>query len=144
MRRVWIPKPGSKKGRPLGVPTVRDRVVQRAVLNVIELIFEREFSDHSYGFRPGRGCAAALERVMELLEAGHTHVVDADIRSYFDTIDHDILMARVQQRIADGRVIELLRLFLQQEVMDSMSSWTPEEGTPQGAVIRWFATLTTS
>jgi RNA-directed DNA polymerase len=133
--RVQIPKPGSKETRPLGIPTVRDRVVQTAVRNVLEPIFEREFAEHSYGFRPGRGCKDALRRVDALLKAGYTSVVDADLKSYFDTIDHDRLMALVERRVTDGKVLELLRMFLEQKVMEDLQSWTPEKGTPQGAVI---------
>lgn len=135
VKRVQIPKPGSKETRPLGIPTVRDRVVQTAVRNVLEPIFEREFAGHSYGFRPGRGCKDALRRVDELLKSGFTWVVDADLKSYFDTIDHDRLMALVERRVSDGKVLSLLRMFLEQGVMEDLQSWTPEKGTPQGAVI---------
>src|SRR5271166_2018962 len=89
IRRHYIPKPGSKEMRPLGIPTIRDRVVQTALLNVLEPIFERDFAEHSYGFRPRRGCKDALRRVTELLEQGFTYIVDADLKSYFDTIPHD-------------------------------------------------------
>jgi len=85
IRRVHIPKPGTNEKRPLGIPTVRDRVVQAALVNVIEPIFERDFAEHSYGFRPGRGCKDALRRVDELLKQGHVYVVDADLKGYFDT-----------------------------------------------------------
>lgn len=135
IRRVWIPKPGSLEKRPLGIPTVRDRVVQGALRNVLEPIFEREFAAHSYGFRPGKGTKDALRRVSALLEAGYTHVVDADLRSYYDTIPHQGLLARVEAKVSDGRVLDLVRAFLDQEVMVGMEHWTPEEGTPQGAVI---------
>ena len=93
IRRKHIPKPGSRETRPLGIPTVRDRVVQTALRNVLEPIFERDFAEQSYGFRPQRGCKDALVRVDELLENGYTHVVDADLKSYFDTIPHGRLMA---------------------------------------------------
>ena len=92
IRRVHIPKPGTNETRPLGIPTVRDRVVQAAVVNVIEPIFERDFAEHSYGFRPGRGCKDALRRVDALLFRGYVHVVDADLKGYFDSIPHDHLM----------------------------------------------------
>lgn len=135
VRRVWIPKPGSREDRPLGIPTVRDRVAQTALRNVMEPIFEVEFAAHSYGFRPGRGCQDALRRVEQLLRAGYTFVVDADLKSYFDTIPHAALRERVAAKIADGRVLALLDAFLQQEVMSTLGTTTPEAGTPQGAVI---------
>ena len=135
IRRTWIDKPGSREQRPLGIPTVRDRVVQTAVRMVLEPIFERTFAAQSYGFRPFRGCKDALRRVDSLLASGYTWVVDADLRHYFDTIPHPALMQRVQERVADGRVLALLEAFLTQHVLDALSTWTPEEGTPQGAVI---------
>lgn len=135
VRRHWIPKPGSTDKRPLGIPTVRDRVAQTALRHVLEPIFEKDFAAHSYGFRPGRGCKDALRRVQELLEAGYTHVVDADLKSYFDTIPHERLLERIRGKIADGRVLALLAAYLHQGVLDGLAQWTPEEGTPQGAVI---------
>jgi RNA-directed DNA polymerase len=135
IRRHYIPKPGSKEKRPLGIPTVRDRVVQTAALMALEPIFEHEFAEHSYGFRPGRGCKDALRRVDKLLKAGHTYVVDADLKSYFDTIPHDRLMALVGQKVSDGRVLSLIESFLKQGVLDGLREWTPEEGSPQGGVI---------
>jgi RNA-directed DNA polymerase len=135
IRRHYIPKPGSKEKRPLGIPTVRDRVVQTAVLNALEPIFEREFAEHSYGFRPGRGCKDALRRVDQLLKAGYTYVVDADLKSYFDTIPHDRLLALVAQKVSDGRVLSLIEAFLKQGVLDGLREWTPEEGSPQGGCI---------
>ena len=135
IRRHYIPKPGSQERRPLGIPTVRDRVVQTALRKVLEPIFERDFAEHSYGFRPGRGCKDALRRVDELLKTGYTHIVDADLKSYFDTIPHDRLMALVGQKVADGRVLSLIEAFLKQGVLDGLHEWTPEMGSPQGAVI---------
>jgi RNA-directed DNA polymerase len=135
VRRVWIPKPGSTQQRPLGIPTVRDRVVQTALTMAVEPIFEREFAPHSYGFRPGRGCKDALRRVQELLDRGKTWVVDADLKSYFDTIPHGPLLARVRGKIADGSLLSLIEAYLGQQVMEATGSWTPEEGTPQGAVL---------
>jgi RNA-directed DNA polymerase len=135
VRRVMIPKPGSSEKRPLGIPTVRDRVVQKAMLATIEPIFEREFAEQSYGFRPGRGCKRALRRVEQLLRAGYTWVVDADLQKYFDTIRHEVLMQLVAERIADGRVLKLIEKYLQQGVLENMREWQPETGTPQGAVI---------
>jgi RNA-directed DNA polymerase len=135
VRRHWIAKPGSSEKRPLGIPTVRDRVVETALRNVMEPIFERDFAEHSYGFRPRRGCRDALRRVNRLLKAGNTWVVDADLRSYFDTIPKQKLRERVAEKVADSRVLELVEAMLQQEVMDGLKHWTPEAGTPQGAVI---------
>jgi RNA-directed DNA polymerase len=135
VRRHWIPKPGSTEKRPLGIPTVRDRVVQTALRNVLEPIFERDFATHSYGFRPGRGCKDALRRVDQLVKDGYVHVVDADLKSYFDTIPQDRLMDLIRRKVADSRVLGLIESFLKQGVLDGMSQWTPEEGTPQGAVI---------
>jgi len=135
IRRVWIPKPGSREKRPLGIPTVRDRVVQTAMRNVIEPIFECDFAEHSYGFRPGRGCRGALSRVWRLLKSGRVYVVDADLKSYFDTIPRRRLLEMVCAKITDGRVAELLKAYLNQNVMEGMNEWSPEDGTPQGAVI---------
>lgn len=136
VRRVWIEKPGSRDKRPLGIPTIRDRIVQTALLYVMEPIFEHSFHEHSYGFRPGRNARQAVDRVEELLEAGHTWVVDADIKGYFDNIPQDQLLALVKVKIADSRILNLLEKFLKQGVMESMKQWNPTEaGTPQGAVI---------
>jgi len=138
VRRVYIPKPGSSEKRPLGIPTVTDRVVQTATKMVIEPIFEREFAEHSYGFRPGRSCRDALRRVEELLQSGCVHVVDVDIKGYFDSIPHQRLMELVGERIADGRVLALIESFLKQGIMEQTGEIEPEdrgEGTPQGGVI---------
>ena len=135
VRRVWIDKPGSKEKRPLGIPTVRDRVAQTALRNVLEPIFERDFAEQSYGFRPQRSTKQALRKVVALLKAGYTQVVDADLKNYFDTIPHQPLLKRVEEKVSDGRVLKLLATYLEQGVMEGMASWTPETGTPQGAVI---------
>lgn len=135
LRREWIPKPGSSEKRPLGIPTVRDRVVQSAMRAVLEPIFERIFAAHSYGFRPGRGCKDALRRVNHLLREGYNWVVDADLKSYFDTIPFEPLLARVKEQVADGAVLALIEAYLHQGVLDAMKWWQPEAGTPQGAVI---------
>src|SRR6266566_2179730 len=135
IRRHYIPKPGSQEKRPLGIPTVRDRVVQTALRLVLEPIFEREFAEHSYGFRPHRGCKDALRRVEELLKAGYTSIVDADLKSYFDTIPHDRLLALVSEKVSDGKVLTLTEAFLKQGVLDGLREWTPEMGSPQGAVV---------
>jgi len=135
VRRVNIPKPGTKETRPLGIPTVRDRVVQGAVRHVLEPIFERQFAEHSYGFRPGRGCKDALRRVDRLLKEGYRYVVDVDIKSYFDTIPHDPLLGEVRKHVADSRVLGLLKAFLKAGILDGLRRWTPEGGAPQGAVL---------
>src|SRR6266480_762639 len=135
VRRHWIAKPGSNEQRPLGIPTVRSRVVETALRKVLEPIFERDFAEHSYGFRPRRGCKDALRRVDHLLKAGNTWVVDADLQSYFDTIPKQKLLRQVAEKVADSRVLELVEAMLQTEVMEGLEHWTPVAGTPQGAVI---------
>jgi RNA-directed DNA polymerase len=135
IRRHYIPKLGSRELRPLGIPTIQDRVVQTALRMVLEPIFERDFAAQSYGFRPGIGCKDALRRVDELLKAGYVHIVDADLKSYFDTIPKDRLMALVAGKVADGRVLALVEAFLGQSVLEDTREWVPEQGTPQGAVI---------
>jgi RNA-directed DNA polymerase len=135
IRRCHIPKPGSNETRPLGIPTVQDRVVQGALRHVLEPIFEKDFHQHSYGFRPGKGCKDALRRVQELLDDGYRYVVDADLKGYFDTIPHDQLMQRVREKIADGRVLKLIESFLTQGVLEGLEQWIPSAGAPQGAVL---------
>lgn len=135
VRRVYIPKPGRKEPRPLGIPTVKDRIVQTALRNVLEPIFEKKFVEDSYGFRPQRSPMDALRRVQGLLNEGYQWVVDADIEKYFDTIDHEVLMEEVQREVSDGRVLDLIRSYLKQSITDELKRWEPEGGTPQGAVI---------
>ena len=135
VRRTYIPKVGSPEKRPLGIPTIIDRIVQTALRNVIEPIFEQEFDPCSYGFRPKRGCHDALGEIERLLAAGYLHVVDVDLRKYFDSIPHQGLMNEVAKRIADGRVLDLIEAYLHQGILEEMKLWTPEQGTPQGAVI---------
>jgi RNA-directed DNA polymerase len=136
VKRVWIDKPGSKEKRPLGIPVVRDRVVQTALLYVLEPIFERDFAEHSYGFRPQRRAQQAVERVEQLLREGKVWVVDVDFKGYFDSIPQDPLEGLLAAKVADRRVLELVRQYLQQGVMETAQGWRPtEQGTPQGAVI---------
>lgn len=135
IRRVAIPKPGTNETRPLGIPTVRDRVVQNALRHVLEPILERQFAEHSYGFRPTRGCKDALRRVDRLIKTGYKYTVDVDLKSYFDTIPHDRLIRELRQYVADNSVIELVEKFLQAAVWDGLEHWTPVAGAPQGAII---------
>ena len=135
VRRRWIPKPGTTKKRPLGIPTVRDRIVQTALRHVLEPIWEAKFAEQSYGFRPGRGCKDALRRVQALLRSGSTWVVDADIQSYYDSIDHVRLLSEVTKEVVDSKVLGLIKALLGQPVMEDTAKWTPEEGIPQGSTI---------
>jgi RNA-directed DNA polymerase len=135
IRRTLIDKPGSKEKRPLGIPTVRDRVVQGAVRHVLEPIFEKEFAEHSYGFRPNRGCKPALARVDALIKKGYRYTVDIDLKAYFDTIPHDKLLEKVRKRVQDGRVLGLIEAFLKACILYGMQSWNPVMGAPQGAVL---------
>lgn len=135
IKRVHIPKPGTHETRPLGIPTVRDRVVQNALRHVLEPILERQFAEHSYGFRPNRGCKDALRRVDRLVKAGYKYTVDVDLKSYFDTIPHDRLVKELRKHVADNSVIELVEKFLRADVLDGLEHWTPTAGAPQGAII---------
>jgi RNA-directed DNA polymerase len=135
LRRIYIPKPGSSEKRPISIPTVRDRVVQGAVKNVIEPIFERTFADTSFGFRPNRNAKQALKRVEKQLNQGLHIAIDCDIKSYFDTIPHEKLIGKVKEKITDSKVINLVEQMLEQGIMESHREWTPTQGTPQGGVV---------
>lgn len=134
VRRVYIAKSVTKK-RPLGIPVVKDRIVQTALKMVLEPIYEREFLPMSYGFRPGRGCKDALREVDELVRGGKTWYVDADICSYFDSIPHEALMGSLAEKVSDGRVLKLMEGFLKADIMEGLDRWTPIQGSPQGAVM---------
>lgn len=134
IKRTFIAKPGKSERRPLGIPTVRDRIAQTALRHVIEPIFELGFAEHSYGFRPGRGCKDALRRVHHLLKSGRGYVVDADIRRCFECIPHNPLLRRIEERVADRNVLELIRRFLKQRVMLEETEEL-EYGTPQGGAL---------
>ena len=134
VRRVYIDKAGSKEQRPLGVPTVRDRVVQTAVRRCWNRFSTSRFRRTATVFG-ALGCHHALERVEELLAAGCVYVVDADLKSYFDTISKSRLISHLRGKVSDSRVLRLVEMFLEQGVMDGLREWTPETGTPQGAVL---------
>ena len=131
VRGVEIPKPGGGK-RPLGIPTAVDRMVQQGILQVLTPILEREFSDSSYGFRPGRSAHQAIHKACEYVKDGYIFVVDTDLEKFFDRVNHDVLMARAARYIKDKRLLKLLRAFLKAGLMQNGVVHTRKEGTPQG------------
>ncbi|MCH9034732.1 MAG: group II intron reverse transcriptase/maturase [Planctomycetes bacterium] len=132
VRKVEIPKPGGKGVRMLGIPTTLDRLIQQALLQVMQPMFDPTFSDHSFGFRPGRSAHQALDRAKEHIAAGHRWVVDMDLEKFFDRVNHDVLMSRLARRIEDKRILRLVRRYLQAGMMAGGIVSPRSEGTPQG------------
>jgi RNA-directed DNA polymerase len=132
VRKVEIPKPGGKGMRQLGIPTVMDRLIQQALLQVLEPVFDPGFSNHSYGFRPGRSAQQAVHRARSYVAEGRRWVVDMDLEKFFDRVNHDILMSRVARKVRDKRVLQLIRRFLQAGIMADGLVSQRTEGTPQG------------
>jgi len=134
VRKVEIPKPGGGK-RMLGIPTVLDRLIQQALLQVLSPLYDPTFSDASFGFRPGRSAHQALDRAKEHVAAGYRWVVDMDLEKFFDRVNHDVLMSRLARRVKDKRILKLIRVFLQAGIMEGGVTSPRSEGTPQGGPI---------
>lgn len=143
VRRVYIPKSSNpRERRPLGIPVVKDRIVQQAIFQIVDAMFDHEMSERSFGFRKGRNAHDAIATVLRDAGEGYRYVVDADIASFFDRIDHEVVMSRVRARMADGRVLDLIEAFLCAGVSESGTISVPSVGTPQGGVISpWLANL---
>jgi RNA-directed DNA polymerase len=136
VRRVWIPKPGSAKGRPLGVPVLEDKLVGAAMARILEQVYEQDFIEDSYGFRPGRGCHDALRALSQTVESGKIHwIVEADIKGFFDNVEHDWLMKFLSHRIGDKRVQRYVARFLKAGEMEEGKRLVSDEGVPQGGAI---------
>ena len=135
VRQVLIPKPNSRDLRPLGIPTIRDRVIQQAIKRIIEPIFEAKFKEVSYGYRPKRGAREAIQKCNEYIDSGYRWVVDADIASFFDTVNHKLMMKALNEEIADGTLLDLIEKFLKSGVRKDGRIDATYEGVPQGGVI---------
>jgi len=138
VKRVEIPKPGSTEKRKLGIPCVLDRFIQQATLQVLQRKWDQTFSDSSYGFRPGRSAHQAIARAQSHVEAGYEYVVDIDLEKFFDQVNHDRLMSRLAMRIADKRVLKLIRAYLRAGILENGLVSIPSEGTPQGGPLSPF------
>ncbi|MDL1976437.1 MAG: hypothetical protein LWX55_17050 [Deltaproteobacteria bacterium] len=133
VRRVYIPKPGSSKKRPLGIPALEDKLVQAGLARILTAIYEQDFIEDSYGFRPGRSCHDALRALSDEVEGQRIHyIVDADIKGFFDNVDHEWLMKFLEHRIADKRVLRYVKRFLMAGIMEDETVRASDKGTPQG------------
>ncbi len=136
VRRVYIPKPGSSKERPLGIPALEDKLVQAGLARILSAIYEQDFIDDSYGFRPSRGCHDALRALSDEVEGGRIHyIVDADIKGFFDNVDHEWLMKFLGHRIVDKRVLRYVKRFLKAGIMEEGAVSASDKGTPQGGIV---------